>query len=124
MPRLLPGYTYLGGSKRQYRSPTGEILSRRKYEDLLKVRSGSKWKSKSQYDRVRQTSRYQFFQGEVSAYHNIPINDLGPDSDFSQTYAAAVNSDWDVDAEGPYADLLVLIGRRRPEDNWDVGKTP
>lgn len=47
----LPGYKFLGGSSRRYVTPTGEIISRRQYDNLRARDAG--WRSRSELEKFR-----------------------------------------------------------------------
>lgn len=126
MPGRLPaGWSVVSRSPRRYRSPSGQVVNRKTYERLA-GRLGN-WRTRDQYDYWRQKEgwvSYRRLEGESAANMNLTRKDVtGAQSEFSQLYAAAVNSNWDTDPDGPYSDLLVYAGLRDTEDDWDVGST-
>ena len=124
----LPGWTRIGGSAERYRSPAGENVSRRQYENARAQNAG--WKSWSQYqtwaksDDSRRWLRIALDNGVVQSRR-----DVGVESEYAQ-YArdvetARANNDADAlrDPDGPLADYLVYLGLRDSGDDWDMNDT-
>lgn len=120
---LLPGYTRLGGSSRRYRTPSGQTISRRQYENIRYGKAGfSSW---SQYQRVTQDEDYYRWLGMAAQVNDLGIDDLRePDSEFNRLLAKAADDDFSHKAHGAFHDFLVYAGWRNPDWDFDVGDTP
>lgn len=136
---LLPGYKALGGSARKYRTPSGETISRREYEN--RRLQGYGWKSWGEYQKAKRSDDWLRLEGIYTRAREIKRSTIGPTSEFALKSLATMRArdkvrnatskkkimqaeDELYDAEGPLADWLVYVGVRQPEDYWDVGDTP
>jgi hypothetical protein len=117
-------YRRLPGSARRFENTeTGETLSRRQYENIRAREYG--FDSWSQYQNLGRDQTYKRWLDMHAERHGISIAEARKmDSDFNEKYTAAQNSDWSTNADGDFADLLVDIGEREDDWEWDVGDTP
>lgn len=152
--RQTEGYYYEGNIPFRFKTPSGETrtiapgerLSSRQYQNLRY--QGSGWKSKAQYERIlhnsatvagrkrltytskgRRVHEIGAFRkwGEIYAdTHNTFLrNALLPTSIYSLAYTAALQDNFsDLTPDGPFAQLLTLVGLRDDEAEWNVGETP
>lgn len=124
----LPGWKRLGGSAERYRAPSGEVVSRRQYENVRARQSG--WRSWSEYQRTRKSPQFKRAVEDAIAKGTVTHKrDVGPNAPISQKWNAVLKARADdapnlYDPDGPLADYLIYIGRREPDDWWDVGDTP
>lgn len=125
---VLPGWKRLGGSAERYRNPSGEVVSRRQYENERARRAG--WRNWSDYQRERKSDDYNRWLNIAIDKQGLTRKDIGMASDFSRQYLsvqlARRTGDDDAlrDPEGTLANFLVYLGLRQPGDWWDVGDTP
>lgn len=118
----LPGYTRLPGKANRYRTPSGDEISRRQYENLRFQKLGySSW---SEYQREAKSKEFKRFAAAAADEHETNARKIKTDPEFTELYLAAKRSDWQNDPEGPFADFLVYIGLRRPDADYNVGDTP
>lgn len=117
----LKGYTPLGGSSRRYRTPTGETISRRQYDNIRYGKAG--FASTSQYRKVTRSDSYKRWLSMAADTHAIDSVDelTEPDSEFNRLLAKAIDDGFSKDADGSFHDFLVYTGWRLPGDTWDVG---
>jgi hypothetical protein len=152
--RNIEGYYYQGSSPFRYKTPSGqtrtvqpgERLSSRQYQNLRYESTG--WKSKSQYERISHNSAtvagrkrltykskgrrvheigaYRAWAQIYSETHGTDLRTtLNPTSDYSYAFAQALQDDFsDLTPDGPFADLLTLVGLRDDSAEWNVGETP
>lgn len=152
--RTVEGYYYEGNVPFRYKTPTGESrtvqpgerLSSRQYQNLRYEATG--WKSKSHYERIshdsatvagrkrlsytdrgRRVHEIGAFRkwGEIYAdTHGTSLRSaLAPDSAYSIAYTRALQDNFsDLTPDGPFAELLTLVGLREDEAEWNVGETP
>lgn len=126
----LPGFRRVPGRSERYIPPPNwrgkkakdGTISRRQYENYRLKMEG--WKTWSEYQRDADTDDYRRWKGEFAAKHvGTELTSVGPHSEFAAYWLEAKRSGWSKDADGPFADLLVLTGHREPEWEWDVGDT-
>lgn len=113
-----------GDSARRYRdTETGETISRRQYENIRAQQQGfSSW---SEYQGLRRDQTYMRWLSMHAEKHGISEREarrIG--SDFNALYTRAADDGWEKDPDGSFADLLVDIGEREDDWEWDVGDTP
>lgn len=117
-------YRPLGGSSRRYVDvDTGEIISRRQYENERARNEGfSSW---SEYQGLARDQTYRRWLSLYADEHGVSENEARKiTSDFNRSYTRAAGDGWSRDAQGSFADFLVDIGEREAEWEWDVGDTP
>lgn len=117
-----------GRSERYKHVRTGKIISRRQYENLKARVLG--WWSWSEYQREARSDDWLRFRG-IAAFRNDtkPRAYAGMASPFSQRMlgvkrAREEHPDNMYDPDGPLAELLVFLGLRKPDMEWNVGDTP
>jgi len=124
---VLPGYKALGGSSRNYLTPTGEKISRRKYEDIRLRQFG--WDSWADYQKAKKNDdEWLRDVGTLASEQGKKRSDFGPTSEYAQKWLVMRNARRDggddlYDPDGPLADYLVYTGKRQPDDWWTVGDT-
>lgn len=107
---------------------TGKSISRRQYENIRARKSG--WKSWSEYQRTVKTDDWLKWRGNYARRNDLAYNKAGAlDSKFSRMFTKVKrvrerDSSLLYDPDGPLAELLVMIGLRRPDAEYDVGDTP
>lgn len=143
MARLvLPGYTALPGSSRRYRTPEGEEISRRQYDNLRAQRAG--FANRSDLERFRSSREGRMWRFKARSHDRGARGDweLLADAREVERRRAALppraetdrhgrpvearrdEDDPDlVDPDGPLARLLVALGFRDGEAYWNVGET-
>lgn len=135
MAKPLRGYTRLPGTARQYRTPSGRVISRYQYDSIRARAAG--WRNRAEVERFRQSP-------EGSAWH-FRLTEAGADATYSGrgmrsardlereratgTYGGGEDATGrqireDRSPTGPLAGLLVELGRRDPTWQFDVGDTP
>lgn len=138
----LAGYTRLPGSARRYRTPRGEVISRRQYDNLRARQAG--FESRSEIERFRQSSagrRWRFklrshdpsargdWQTMHAAYEVERRRQRLPTHLTTDRWGKPVEYTRDEDdpelvaAGGPLDELLVALGHRDPGASWNVGET-
>jgi hypothetical protein len=106
-----------------YRMPTGEIISRRQYENR-RLAASTGFTSWSEYQRLAAESRYQYMADKAVELRGLSRRQVtGPASEFTELYREAKASGWDKDASGPYAEMLAYVGLRPQSADWDVGQS-
>lgn len=152
--RNIEGYYYQGKSPFKYKDASGkshtiqpgERLSSRQYQNLRYQATG--WESKSQYERISHDSATRAgrrrltynYKGrrvhEIGAYrkwaeiysetHGTSLRDtLNPTSIYSIAFTSALEDNFsDLTPDGPFAQLLTLVGLRDDSAEWNVGETP
>ena len=71
--------------------------------------------------------RSEFFRDMASAYTRNHMGDppsLDYDSDFTRLLMATYRDEFEPDPDGAFADLLVEVGLRDEDWDFEVGKTP
>lgn len=109
-----------------FTDPDGNYLSRRQMDDFRAIDAG--YNSAEEYRSFTRDPEYQTWLAGVD--HEDPESVR----DFNHLYAAyrqdledrGVTSwrDGDTSPDGPLARLLVDLGYRDEDDDWDVGDTP
>lgn len=127
LSRLEAEWVKLPGRSERYKRGT-KIISRRQFENLKAKRLG--WKSWSEYQRNARTDDWIRFRG-IAAFSagKKPRAYAGLASPFSQRMLKVKRGREDdagnmYDPDGPLAELLVFLGLRRPDAEWNVGDTP
>lgn len=117
--KRLPGYTLLKSG--QWKTPKGGTISAKTYADHVARYQG--YKNYADFRKTENTTRYEYFAD--IAYRNSGYKDdpYEVDSPFAEKYAIARASNFDPDADGPFAELLVWLDLRDDDDWWDVGET-
>lgn len=123
MARILPGYQRVPGSARQYRTPSGDVISRRAYEDIRVRRSG--FRSWAEWQGLRRDPNYQRWLDATSQRLNVPKSELRrAESDFNKRFLRAKKSKWNKKQGRQFDKFLQYVGYRTPDMGWDVGDTP
>lgn len=118
-------------------TPTGQVISRRQYENL-RISSVRKttpeifgWDSWSQFQRSRKSPIYQYdLDLALKAHPELTRKDIRRiDSEFNQLYSQA-RPWWSQrrspeyrDPDGPVSKFLIYLGLRNEDDTHDVGET-
>lgn len=136
----LRGWVRVPGTAGRYRPPTalrakfkreGKLragtVSRRTYENERVQKAG--WRNWSDYQRARKSDDYNRLVNRAIVEQGLTRRDIGPESEFSQLYLEMeaekeISGERDLSPEGPLARMLVYVGLRDPEWEWDVGDTP
>lgn len=143
MARLvLPGYTALPGSSRRYRTPDGEEISRRQYDNLRARQAG--FENRSELERFRSSREGRMWRFKARSHDRAARGDwelLADAREVERRRAALptriesdrhgrpveVTRDDDdpelVEADGALARLLVALGFRDADAHWNVGET-
>lgn len=120
----LPGYRYLGKQRgERYLDPEGREISKRQYRNIQLKEEG--WRSLAEKERVSRSPRFKEFRKRAADASDIPESELSSHrSDFAQTYAAYMRNPNDRSPDSPLARLLVAMGLRDSDADYDVGDTP
>lgn len=141
-PGRLEGYTLLPGSARKYRTPSGEIISRYRYDSIRLQKAG--WKNRYQLEQARKSREWPSAVKLLRSARDEPMPisafDIATDPQAFNAYqvqrrrarlkADVLGNRHDADdpvltdPDGPLAQLLVAMGRRDASDRWAVGDTP
>ena len=113
----LSGYTKLPGSARRYRTPSGEIISRRQYENIKFEKQG--WRSWGEYQREAKSEEYRRFARQYRKHTG-----KRPDTEFKEQYRKAKRSKFSPKVGSSFDRFLKFIGYRKPEADYQVGDTP
>lgn len=132
----LPGFTRLGGKSRRVRAPDGSEISRRQYENVKARAAG--FTSWSQWQSLRKDRQYKRWLQVAERQHGKGQRE--PNSTFNTLYMRAHNEhralsssriiskmSWEEtmgEPDSPFDDLLVYLGLRDPENDWNIGDTP
>ena len=128
MPRK--GWTKLEGTAEQYLSPSGEIVSRRQYDNARARELG--WENRSQFERRYQDKTYLWAWRQYRRENNLSIGAArradrmgGP---LNKKLRAAQQTGWGKtaagrDPRGPMSQLLIEMGMRDPAATYPVGDT-
>lgn len=125
MPR--PGWTKLPGTAEHYRSPSGEIVSRRQYDNARYSDAG--WRNRADYERRHDDPTYRHFQQIAERNLGLSRRDVErPDGEFAKRALAARNVGYGKgragrSARGPMARFLVYLGMRDPTATYPVGSS-
>jgi hypothetical protein len=124
----LPGYERIrGDSARRVRTPSGETISRREYENRRFRRGGyASWR---EFQTQRDTSSYRRFIARAVKETKEPRSALrSAGSDFNLLYLTALREGMGDETPGEikqaFRDLLVYLGWRKESDPWNIGDTP
>ena len=118
----LPGYTKLPGKAERYKTPSGETISRRQYENKRFRQVG--WRSWSEYQREARKPQFRRWVEKASSTLGPKRQLKSPQSEFSRMYIEAKRTDWKHDADGPFSDFLKWLGIRDEQADYPVGDTP
>lgn len=117
----------LPGKSERYKR-AGKVISRRQFENLKARAVG--FKNVSEFQRMARTDDFLRFRG-IAAFRagRKPRNFAGLTSPFTQRMlkvkrARQSDSGALYDPDGPLAELLVWLGLRKPDAEWNVGDTP
>jgi hypothetical protein len=125
----LRGYQRLPGSARRYRTPSGDVISRRQYDNLRAQQAG--WKNQAEMRRFRQSTDWHAWRFKIRA--NDKTQDTGYSGDLMiNAYRVQQMRDAGYDdtspelsdPDGPLAAILVAVGYRDENWDWAVGDTP
>jgi hypothetical protein len=127
LARLESEWIKLPGRSERYKRGS-KVISRRQYENLKAKLVG--WRSWSEYQREARTDDWIRFRG-IAAFSagKKPKAYAGLTSDFAQRMLGVKRAREDdasntYDPDGPLAELLVFLGLRKPDAEWNVGDTP
>lgn len=123
----LPGYERLRGdsARRVVDTSTGEILSRREYENRRFEAAG--WESWRDYQNRAKDPAYMRWSLEAASEQKKTVRDIRhSDSEFNRLFLQARDAKFDRTAKGknprgPFAKLLVYAGLRQEGETRDVG---
>ena len=125
--RIESEWIKLPGKAERYKR-AGKTISRRQYENLKARAVG--FKSVSEFQRMARTDDFLRFRG-IAAFNakRGPRRYAGLTSGFTQRMLKVKRSREGerkdlYDPDGPLADLLVYLGLRKPDAEWNVGDTP
>lgn len=128
MPRA--GWTKLSGTAERYLSPSGEVVSRRQYDNARAKAEG--WENRSQYERRYEDPTYLWAFRQYQRNRKLTLGQArasdrmgGP---LNKKLRAAQSTDWGKTKEGrqprgPMSTLLVDMGLRDPSATYAVGDT-
>lgn len=119
------GWQKLPGSSERYRSPSGEIVSRRQYDNARYDEAG--WRNRADYERRHSDPSYRHFQ--AIAQRNLGLSRRqveAPDGEFARRALAARAVNYGKGkrgrgARGPMAKFLVYLGLRDEGADHPVG---
>lgn len=127
LARIESEWVKLPGRSERYKRGA-KVISRRQYENLKAKAVG--WRSWSEYQREARTDDWIRFRG-IAAFSagKKPKKYSGLTSEFSQRMlgvkrARVEHPDNMYDPDGALAELLVFLGLRKPDAEWNVGDTP
>lgn len=128
MPRK--GWTKLPGTAERYLSPSGEVVSRRQYDNERAKQLG--WENRSQFEARYQDTTYLWALRKYQRENKMSIGQVrrldrmgGP---LSQKLRKAQATGWGKTKEGrspkgPMSQLLIELGLRDPTATYAVGDT-
>ncbi len=128
MPRK--GWTKLAGTAERYLSPSGEVISRRQYDNLRAQAEG--WDNRSQYENRYNDSTYLWAFQQYRREQKLSIQQARRSDRMggamNKKLRAAQATGWGKTREGraargPMARLLVEMGYRDPSATYAVGDT-
>lgn len=114
-------------------APTGEVISRRQFENLRIRKAGtlSGWDSWSQFQAARNSPVYKYdMELALKRHPDVTAKDMRKiDSEFNVLFSEAKHF-WNKrkspeyrDPNGPVANFLVYLGLRDENATYDVGET-
>lgn len=139
---ILPGYTALPGSARRYETPSGEVISRRQYDNIRARQAG--FESRSELERFRSSKEGRMWRFKARSHDRSARGDWQLLADARSVERARsqlpkrkevdrhgrpvwVTRDDDdpllTDPDGPLARLLTALGFRDADAHWNVGET-
>jgi hypothetical protein len=125
--RIEAEWIKLPGRSERYKR-AGKTISRRQFENLRAKAVG--FKNVSEFQRMARTDDFLRFRG-IAAFSagKKPRGFAGLRSPFTQRMlkvkrAREHDSKHLYDPKGPLAELLVWLGLRKPDAEWNVGDTP
>lgn len=120
LPKDHPSYE---AKARRYLSPSGDVVSRRQYDNERLESSG--WDSKADFDNrftARKNRGYKRWIDAAERNLDIPHKQLAKvDSEFNQAYLRMRDDGFNQSPDGTMAEFLVFIGLRRPDQDSPVG---
>lgn len=128
MPRK--GWTKLAGSAERYLSPSGEVVSRRQYDNARAKEEG--WENRSQYERRYEDNTYLWAFRQYQRNNRLNIQQARArdrmGGELNKKLRAAQATGWGKtkagrDPRGPMSQLLVEMGLRDPSATYAVGDT-
>src|SRR4051812_29143537 len=108
------GWEKLPGSSERYRSPSGEVVSRRQYDNARFADAG--WRNRADYERRHDDPTYRHFQDIAMRTKGLSRRQVdAPDSEFARRALAARAVGYGKGragrgARGPMARFLVWLG--------------
>lgn len=125
--RIESEWIKLPGKSERYKR-AGKVISRRQYENLKARAVG--FKNVSEFQRMARTDDFIRFRG-IAAFSakRSARRYAGLTSPFTQRMLKVKRSRESerkdlYDPDGPLAELLVWLGLRKPDAEWNVGDTP
>jgi hypothetical protein len=125
MPRK--GWTKLAGSAERYLSPSGEIVSRRQYDNARAEEAG--WGNRARFERRYEDSTYLWAARKLANSEGVRIQKIDRiGTEENKLLLAAMKGKWGTERasrspRGPMAKLLVQMGLRDPSATYAVGNT-
>lgn len=124
----LAGWTRIKGSARRYKDPSGNIVSRRKYEDARYKQVG--WDSWHDYQKIKKSDEWLRLEGIYVEKKELKgRRQVGPTSAFASKYLALRHARRSHapdlhDPDGPLNDWLVEVGVKVDGAAWDITSDP
>lgn len=128
MPRK--GWTKLSGTAERYLSPSGEVVSRRQYDNARAKEQG--WNNRSEYERRYEDKTYLWLYRQYQRNNKLTVSQARVEDrmggKLNKKLRAAQQSGWGKtaagrDPRGPMSKLLVEAGLRDPSATYAVGDT-
>lgn len=125
----IPGYQRVkGDSARRVRTPDGNLISRRHYEDLRFKAAG--WRSWRDYQNEMLDDSYvRWLSNAIVKGRGTERELRAAGSEFNRKFLKTRKARFDRtkrgrSPSGPFADFLIYTGDRDEADDWDVGDSP
>jgi len=124
------GWTKLQGTAERYLSPSGEVVSRRQYDNLRAQAAG--WSNRSQFERRYEDKTYLWAFRQYQREHGMTIRQARSQDrmggELNKKLRAAQATGWGKtaagrDPRGPMSQLLIEMGLRDPSATYAVGDT-
>lgn len=119
------GWTKLPGSAERYRSPSGDVVSRRQYDNARF--EGTPFQTRAQFERRHNDATYTHFIRELADQEGKTRKqvDRVEHRDAQLVFRAArAKRAGNMRPSGPLAKLLTRLGMRDPNATYNVGETP
>lgn len=115
-------------SSERYRSPDGDVVSRRQYDNARYSDAG--WRNRADFERRHDDPTYRHFQDVATRNLGLTRRQVdSPDGPFARHALKARAAGWGKgragrSAKGPMARFLVWLGMRDPTADYPVGGSP